>query len=277
MTMGTLGGLEFWDYSGVKMGYMQYDVQNTPDRIVFNVTGVSSLILQAAAVICSQPLAMSTKQITGLQTGSATDHAVNKGQMDTADDLRLRHDGTVAMTGQLYMGNFRIGNLSPGLTNLDAVNYQQIAQSSIPITSWRVGETISRYFMSPALGDNLVTNPSHVTAGDNILLIDTGLFYATAIGNRLLFKFGCECNAAGSGTDNFDIVLELGPTPTIQTFRYVLGPSNGYRNRNLFFETMYIAENVGSVAVAVRIYNYGNDTITTRQDNFHFSAEEIKA
>jgi hypothetical protein len=131
--------------------------------------------------------------------------------------------------------------------------------------------------MSPALGDNLVTNPSHVTAGNNILLIDTGLFYATAIGNRLLFKFGCECNAAGSGTDNFDIVLELGPTPTIQTFRYVLGPSNAYRNRNLFFETMYIAENVGSVAVAVRIYNYGNDTITTRQDNFHFSAEEIKA
>jgi hypothetical protein len=277
MTAGLYGGIDFHDYAGAILGHIRYDTQNTPDQIDFKIGAISPLKLREASVIISQPLAMSTKRITGLQAATATDHAVNKGQMDTADDLRLKHDGSVAMTGALNMGTaHKITNLSPGTTNLDGVNYQQITQSSIPITAWRTGETISRYFMSPALGDNLVTNPSTVAGAANTILLDTGLFYATAIGNRLLFKFGCECNAPGSGTDNFDIVLELGPTPNTQTFRYVLGPSSGYRVRSLLLETMYIAENVGSVSVKIRIYNYGNETITTNQTNWHFSAEEIK-
>ena len=113
MTMGTLGGLEFWDYSGVKMGYMQYDVQNTPDRIVFNVGGVSTLILQSAAAIFSQPLAMSTKQITGLQAGSAADHAVNYGQT-------MLRSGVNSMTASLDMGTQKIINLLTPTLDADA-------------------------------------------------------------------------------------------------------------------------------------------------------------
>ena len=95
------------------MGYMRFDFNNTPDRIVFNVGGVSTLILQSAAAIFSQPLAMSTKQITGLQTGSAADHAVNYGQT-------MLRSGVNSMTASLDMGTQKIINLLTPTLDADA-------------------------------------------------------------------------------------------------------------------------------------------------------------
>ena len=100
MIMGTTGGLEFRDYTGARMGYMRYDVQNTPDQIDFNVGGISPLLLQSAVVICTQPLVMTNKQITQVLAGTNNDHAINKGQMDTADGLRLLLTGGT-LTGAL--------------------------------------------------------------------------------------------------------------------------------------------------------------------------------
>ena len=274
MKMGTLGGLEFWDYSGVRMGYMRYDVQNTPDQIDFNVSGVSPLKLQAAAVICSQPLAMSTKQITGLQTGSATDHAVNKGQMDTADGLRLRHDGTVAMTGALSMGNFRIGNLSPALTNLDAVNYQQIAQSSIPLTAWRSGETIQTVRKSPAFSQNL-TNTSCTVATAQVPLISTSM--AVTSGNYIVVTATFECSSTGGGgDDHFRIVYEYGTTPTTVTWNYNLGAPTNFRNRVCTQEYCFLVPNTGTKTILARLYNDGDDTMTINDTNWSFVVQHIQ-
>jgi hypothetical protein len=54
----------------------------------------------------------------GLQAGVNPTDAVNFGQT-------MLLSGVNAMTAQLNMGNFRIGNLSPALSSLDAVNYSQ--------------------------------------------------------------------------------------------------------------------------------------------------------
>ena len=113
MTAGLGAGLEFYDYSGALKGYMRFDFNNTPDRIVFNVGGVSTLILQSAAAIFSQPLAMSTKQITGLQAGSAADHAVNYGQT-------MLRSGVNSMTASLDMGTQKIINLLTPTLDADA-------------------------------------------------------------------------------------------------------------------------------------------------------------
>lgn len=275
MTMGLLGGLEFFDYSGALMGYMRYDVQNTPDRIVFNVSGVSSLIVQSAAVICSQPLAMSTKQITGLQTGSANDHAVNKGQMDIADNLRLKLDGTVAMTGQLYMGNFRIGDLSPGLTNLDGVNYQQITESSIPLTAWRSGETIQTVRKSPAFSQSLTnTTCSVITA--QVPLVSTSM--TVTAGNHIVVTCTFECSSTGGGgDDHFRIVYEYGTTPTTVTWNYNLGAPTNFRNRVCTQEYCFLAPNTGTRTILARLYNDGDDTMTIDNTNWSFVVREIKA
>ena len=63
-------------------------------------------------------LNMRTHKIIGVTAGTVSTDGVNYGQT-------LLRDGTNAMTAQLYMGNFRIGNLSPALSSLDAVNYGQ--------------------------------------------------------------------------------------------------------------------------------------------------------
>ena len=353
MTAGLGAGLEFYDYSGALTGYMRFDFQHTPDQIVFNVGGVSSLIVQSGAVVCSQPLAMSTKQITGLQAGSAASHAINYGQTmllsgvnSMAADLNmgthkitgvadatnpqdvvvknqvLLLDGTQAMDGTLDMNGQTVNRVyslnsngtdpmyvtndgvaiaefnSSGMTmssgkninmnfqkllyladsvdNYDAVTRIQIANSAIPLVAWRNGETVSRHFQSPALGQSLVT--LSVAVGTTAVIMSTAAsYYPIAVGNRLLIVFGCSCDAAGSGSDKFDIILKLGPTPTVKTFPYVLGPSTSYRDRSLLLNTLYIVENIGVTQVEISLFNNSNDTITLDDTNWHFSCEEIKA
>ena len=272
MTMGTLGGLEFWDYTGVKMGYMQYDVQNTPDRIVFNVSGVSSLIVQSAAVICSQPLAMSTKQITGLQTGSATDHAVNKGQMDTADGLRLPLTGGT-LSGAL-VANAGLTVAGAGLT----VNAPTICNGNLTINGgvlarnmWYPGETIQRKWLSPALAD-MLTNSSFA-AGSSATLITTTL--PVTSGNMVIVKGGFEVNANNSADDKYRIVFEFSTQNC--TFNNVLGAVSGYRTKYGMYEFMFVPTSSGTKTIKATLHNDStSDTITVNTANFSWTLEEIQ-
>jgi hypothetical protein len=272
MTMGTLGGLEFWDYSGVKMGYMQYDVQNTPDRIVFNVSGVSSLIVQSAAVICSQPLAMSTKQITGLQTGSAPDHAVNKGQMDTADGLRL------ALTGGTLSGAL-VANA--GLTVNGAgvtVNAPTVCNGNLTINGgvlarnmWYPGETIQRKWLSPALSDTLAKTT--IAAASSEIIVTTTL--PVTANNMVIVKGAFEVTANNSANDTYRI--EFGFSTQTVTFNNVLGAVNGYRTRYGMYEFMFVPTSSGTKTIKATLYNDStSDTITVSDLNWTWTIEEIQ-
>jgi hypothetical protein len=272
MTMGTLGGLEFWDYSGVKMGYMQYDVQNTPDRIVFNVSGVSSLIVQSAAVICSQPLAMSTKQITGLQTGSAPDHAVNKGQMDTADGLRL------ALTGGTLSGAL-VANA--GLTVNGAgvtVNAPTVCNGNLTINGgvlarnmWYPGETIQRKWLSPALSDTLAKTT--IAAASSEIIVTTTL--PVTANNMVIVKGAFEVTANNSANDTYRI--EFGFSTQTVTFNNVLGAVNGYRTRYGMYEFMFVPTSSGTKTIKATLHNDStSDTISVSDLNWTWTIEEIQ-
>ena len=57
-------------------------------------------------------LNMTGNTILNLSTTTLATSAVNKGQMDAADDLRLKLDGTTPMTADLNMNSFGINNVS---------------------------------------------------------------------------------------------------------------------------------------------------------------------
>jgi hypothetical protein len=147
---------------------------------------------------------------------------------------------------------------------------------TITRNTWAAGETVSRHFQSPALGQSLVTLSVAVGATE-VIMSTAASYYPIAVGNRLLIVFGCSCDAAGYGSDKFDIILNLGPTPTVKTFPYVLGPSTSYRDRYLLLNTLYIVENIGVTQVEISLFNDSDDTITLDNTNWHFSVEEIKA
>ena len=185
--------------------------------------------------------------------------------------------GMTMSSGKNINMNFqKLLYLADSVDNYDAVTRIQIANSAIPLVAWRNGETVSRHFQSPALGQSLVT--LSVAVGTTAVIMSTAAsYYPIAVGNRLLIVFGCSCDAAGSGSDKFDIILKLGPTPTVKTFPYVLGPSTSYRDRSLLLNTLYIVENIGVTQVEISLFNNSNDTITLDDTNWHFSCEEIKA
>lgn len=61
--------------------------------------------------------------------GTTTDHAVNKGQMDTADGLRLPKTGGT-MSGNIAMGSNKITGLAAAANNGEAMRYDEAAKLS---------------------------------------------------------------------------------------------------------------------------------------------------
>ena len=272
MTMGIKGGLEFYDYSGTLMGYMRYDVQNTPDQIDFNVGGISPLILQSAAVICSQPLVMTNKQVTQVLAGTNPDHAVNKGQMDTADGLRLALAGGT-LSGAL-VANAGLTVNGAGVT----VNAPTVCNGNLTINGgvlarnmWYPGETIQRKWLSPALSDTLAKTT--IAAASSEIIVTTTL--PVTANNMVIVKGAFEVTANNSANDTYRI--EFGFSTQSVTFNNVLGAVNGYRTRYGMYEFMFVPTSSGTKTIKATLYNDStSDTITVSDLNWQWTLEEIQ-
>lgn len=272
MTMGIKGGLEFYDYGGTLMGYMKYDVQNTPDQIDFNVGGISPLILQSAVVICSQPLVMTNKQITQVLAGTNSDHAVNKGQMDTADGLRLALTGGT-LSGAL-VANAGLTVNGAGIT----VNAPTVCNGNLTINGgvlarnmWYPGETIQRKWLSPALSDTLAKTT--IAAASSEIIVTTTL--SVTAYNQVLVKGAFEVTANNSANDTYRI--EFGFSTQTVTFNNVLGAVNGYRTRYGMYEFMFVPTSTGTKTIKATLHNDStSDTITVSDLNWTWTIEEIQ-
>jgi hypothetical protein len=69
---------------------------------------------------------MNSKLINFLGDGLISTDGVNKGQMDNADNLRLKLDGTTPMVANLNMNSKLINLLGDALISTDAVNKGQM-------------------------------------------------------------------------------------------------------------------------------------------------------
>lgn len=201
MTAGLGAGLEFYDYIGALMGYMRFDFNNTPDRIVFNVGGTSTLILQSAAAIFSQPLAMSTKQITGLQAGSATSHAVNYGQT-------MLRSGVNAMTADLNMDTHKITGVADATNPQDVVVKNQVlllnGTQAMGGTLDMNGQTVNRVYSLNSNG----TLPMYVT-NDGVAVAEFNSSGMTmSSGKNINLNFQKILYLADS-VDNYDAVTRI--------------------------------------------------------------------
>jgi hypothetical protein len=187
-------------------------------------------------------MGLTTNKITNLTAGAGPLEAVNFSQMDTADNLRVLKTGDT-MSGQLNMGNSRIGNLSPAVSNLDAVNYQQIATGSIPRTTYNSGEIVKITCISSTVNSGLFTpnntvkisqaNPKlRITNQQKAVVINAtnniGYFNYTAQSNTYICV---EVNwlyiIDGLGTDEFAAFIYSSSssinstTPFISTTNYI--------------------------------------------------------
>ena len=123
-------------------------------------------------------LNMTGNTILNLSTTTIATSAVNKGQMDTADNLRLKLDGTTPMTGALNMNSYTINNvpiLQAGTTlslNILTATIMQIQAAQVimnmPIS---VSSTIGLGNVGIDMNSTKITNVYSLTSYANNNLI----------------------------------------------------------------------------------------------------------
>jgi len=80
-------------------------------------------------------LNMRTNKITGVTAGATgTTEAVNVTQMEAADNLRVKLDGTSAMGGNFDVNNHKVVNMLPSTANTDGVRHDQVINKFVPLT-----------------------------------------------------------------------------------------------------------------------------------------------
>jgi hypothetical protein len=172
-----------------------------------------------------------------------------------------------AMTGQLSMGTNRIGDCGIALSAADVVVYSQIQQSTIPLTAWRVGETVQRKWYSPQLSNNL--SNSTCAASSNVVIVTINMNVTN--GNKIFIngQFNIDTNdqftmRAGFSTQYTDYVNQ----PTTVNFR----------DRTYNFHALFIPSSSGSKTISWKIFNESTTgTLTITASNWLFSIEEVQS
>lgn len=83
----------------------------TKKATVLDVVKGGGALLRDGSVPATADLPMGTHKITGMQPGAASDHGINKGQLDAVEALVLKKDGSVAATGDFNAGGNQLTNV----------------------------------------------------------------------------------------------------------------------------------------------------------------------
>lgn len=264
MTAGLYGGIDFHDYAGATLGHIRYDTQNTPDQIDFKIGAISPLKLREASVIISQPLAMSSKQITGVQAGTSADHAVNKGQLDTC----------LALAGGTLTGALAITTASTTPLTVTSSGANTTTLSGATTCNFRVlGATNPAISIGNNVGGTFAQFLYNTTS-DLLSYLRWGVEYMSASATALTIKLPVVRTAWSSGETIKRVWMNpsLGNTlndtsiPTLTNSVLVTTPFNVTGvNNNIIIRTAFEINATGGSNDAFRIvYEFGStpQTIT---------------
>ena len=131
------------------------------------------------------------QQLTNIVAGALTGEAVEYDQMNSADNLRLKLDGTDTMSGALDMGSNLISNVTDPATAQDAAtkNYvDSVAQGLSAKEACRASSTGSNVIIASELENTDILDGVTLATGDRVLLKDqtapaeNGIYIVSASG-----------------------------------------------------------------------------------------------
>lgn len=139
------------------------------------------------------PIAMSSKNITGLAAGAAgSTEAANVAQMETADNLRVRHDGSTAMTGSLNMNSNSVNNV---------VNVRSPTATDLVLGRTGTGTEIQIKATEILIGKNITMSGANINMGTGYIGLQAGVNPTDAVNKGQLDGAGTTLTSAYIAAD----------------------------------------------------------------------------
>jgi len=192
---------------------------------------------------------------------------------NNASVVEFNSSGMTMSSGKNINLNYqKILYLAESVANYDAVPRIQIANSTIPIVAWRVGETVQRRWYSPKLSNNL----SYSTCGPaaNVVIVTIDVLVTDK--NKLFIGGQFNINANGYNDDQF--TMRAGFGSQYMDFVNSMPTGVGFRERTYTFNTVFIANATATKTFYWKIFNESaTDTITISSLNWLFTIEEVQS
>ena len=148
-------------------------------------------------------LDMGSNKVVNLASGSASTDAVNKGQMDAADNLKLSKSGG-SMSGNLSMGMNQIRNVGDATLDNDVVNKKQLNVLTTDVSN-----------LKDQLGSSTAVSISVSNYCGYDHSVTSSSVQKTEVGNMVFIR-GSVTFATGSSTDC--VAVAMAGVPALNTY-----------------------------------------------------------